>query len=529
MKKIILIFSLYLGFFVFFLPSHIFADYTQELNVCNKILSKSSSIHEYCTLNINAIFGNRVTGPMVVISNAYIYPESGVTQATKFLEEEYKSKLDWMRDPSDQSNGLVKYMKVIEEAGPDSMKFLIRQNPSTAFYSSGPKKIIYTYHSYLFMQQGSCVMVVDGDANKGYIKRQGGRNDDVDGDVEKLKQESIFYMNKVGNDLIKNCKKEIVKTETPVVPALIDKPPKESDFKKVAKSDFKLIYPVSSDSASLKAATQSSGMAFIGKVSGDGELLVEFPKGQTVTLKDDYTGADVGEARVIWQHNVKLLNHRFTFHISEIDCHIQIARDIARAEGDAVSLANLGVVRRPGEIIHPERVEVIVGDCSDLNIESLVRIFVQKGPAIFNMQNGFVVAEEGADLGIFNNTNSGLSTVEVYNGSVTVKNSQGQSRTISAVYGGQINRIEVGKDGVMTEKIAIPQSEWEAFLASNQKKEKEINLGRNLSMIPIVVVLAMGGLIFFLYRTGKLVSLHKTSSRKISEPVEKISKGEKKS
>jgi len=516
MKKTLLILSLCLGVFALFLPNYVFADYAQDLEACSKILSKSSSVNNYCTLHIDAIFGNRVTGPMVVISNAYIYPESGVARATKFLEEEYKSVRKWMQNPSDQREEFAKYLKVIEEAGTDNTKFLIRQTADEGFYTPGPNTI-YFYHSYLFMQQGSCVMVVDGRANIGYVKGQNNKIDDVSGDVESLKKESIAYMNKVGNDLTKNCKKEIVKTETPKVPALIDNPPNESDFKKVVKSDFKLVYPVGSDSASLKVTTQSANLAFIGKISGEGKLLVEFPNGQTVTLTDDYTGAEAEEARVVWRHNVKLLNYRFKLHIVETDCHIQIARDIAQAKGDTESIARLGVVRKPGKIFDPERRNVMVGDCSDLDMENLMRIFVQKGPAILNLQNGFVVANQDADLGIFSDANSGLSTVEIYNGSVTVKNKSGQEKTISSVYGSEIKQIKVAKDGIMTEKIAIPGSEWEAFLASNQKKEKEVSAGSNAPIVPVILVLAMGGLIFFLYQTGKLLLLYKVSIQKISE------------
>lgn len=523
-KTIILLVAVLL--YTFFLPHRAVADYSQDLNTCNKILSKSTSPNEYCTIHIDAITGNRITGPMVVIYNAYVYPESGIKRATKLLEEEYKSKLNWMKNPSDQRSGLEKYMNIIEETGPSNMKFLIRQSSDLAFYTGGGKKVL-SFSSYLFMQQGSCVMVVDGDANMGYRKRQDGRNEDVDGDVEKLKQESITYMNKVSNDLVKNCKKEIIRTETPVVPALIDEIPKESDFRKVDRSDFKLIYLVSTNSANLKSSTQSAnlkGKIFIGKVSGEGEIVIERTDGDAVNLKDDYTGGDVGEARVIWKHNVKLSNHRFKLHIAETDCHIQIAQNITRAESDAEQLVNIGVIRRAGTIFDPEKRNIMVGDCSDLNIERLTRIFVQKGPAILNLQNSSVVADQGADLGMVDDVSSGMSIVEIYNGSVAVKNKSGQVKTISSVYGSEIRRIEVSKDGVMNERIAIPQSEWDAFLVSQQEKKQEIKTDSSLFMFPITVVLGMGGLALFLYKTGRLLPLLRTLFQKISDQIGKFKK-----
>ncbi len=301
--------------------------------------------------------------------------------------------------------------------------------------------------------------------------------------------------------------------------ALIIVPPKESDFRKVDKSDFKIVYPVSSNSASLKAATQSAGLAFMGKISSEGELLVELPNGETITLTDDYTGAEVEEARVVWRHNVKLLNVRFVRNVIEVDCHIQIAQSIRYQK----ELDSLGFVRKvPNYDL--DSIRKTVGDCSDLEISGLMRIFVQKGPALLNIQNGSVLANQDADFGFFNDVNTGASTVEVYNGLVTIKNKSGQSKKLSAQYGSDIKRIEADKNGNMNEKIAIPQSEWESFLASQQKKEQEVNSGSNLPIVPAILALGIGGLIFFLYRTGKLLPLYKTLGQKVSSMTKKISK-----
>lgn len=530
-KTIILLISVLL--YTFFLPNHVAADYTQELDACNKILSKSSSVHEYCTLHIDAISGDRVTGPMVTISNSYIYPESGVARATKFLEEEYKGKLSWMENLSDQRPGLEKYMKVIEETGQDNMKFLIRQNPDLGFHTGGGK-IVYTYHSYLFMQQGSCVMVVDGTANRGYKKRQDGRNEDVDGDVGKLKQESIAYMNKVSNDLTKNCKKEIIKTEAPAALALIDKPPKKSDFRKVSRSDFKLVYPVGTSSANLKPATQSANLKeriFIGKVGGEGEVVVERANGDSVSLKDDMTAHDGYTSpelrRVLSKYGTSTVRNVVPdqhIYYREVDCQILLKQ----AKQDQETLQRLGFIRKTSDfsfwsydIIHTTQ----IGNCALFVEGGPVRMLTEQGRVTFKTLGDALISADNADFGVFYDSSSSTSFVDVYNGSVKVSNKSGQAKTISSVYGSGIKQIVVAKDGTMNEKIAIPQSEWEAFLASQQKKDEAS--GNIWLVAGTIAVLGVGGLIFFLHWKGKLLPLYKTLSQKVSGMNKNSSKTDK--
>ena len=45
---------------------------------------------------------------------------------------------------------------------------------------------------------------------------------------------------------------------------------------------------------------------------------------------------------------------------------------------------------------------------------------------------------------------------------------------MSSSYGSPIKRIEVASDGAMVEKIAIPQSEWPAFVAAHQKSRSGV-------------------------------------------------------
>ncbi len=495
-------------FFLQFLPTRVFADYSQELDACHKILSKSSP-DEYCTLHINAEFEGSVGSSKLYIANAYIYPESGVGQATKSLEEKYKSRLKQWQAPGDSgildSRERELYKKVIEEAGPDNMRFLIYQSPDEGFYTIG-KNIVYDFRTYLYMQQGVCVIVMDGGAGRGYIKNRNNRYDDVDGDIEKLKKESIVYMNKVGSDLTKNCKKD-TKAKTPSVKALIATPPKESDFKKVKPSDFEIVYPESTSSAIVKPATQSAsitGSIFIGKVSGEGEIVIELPAGEKATLTDDNTAFE--KKMPDWG--------RITFpgpqqiYIKEVDCSLR-AQPSCSWVGDWARCANnysLGFER-------------VTGTCTYKHEDGPIRALVEQGEVAIKTTGDVSVSTQKADFGIGYDATSGQSIIEIYNGSVKILNKSGQSKNISTVYGSQINRIEVSKDGTMSEKIAIPGSEWEAFLASQQKKTESEPSGNVLPII-VIAVLGIGGIALLLHKKGKL----QTMFQKVSGMTKRIKK-----
>lgn len=308
------------------------------------------------------------------------------------------------------------------------------------------------------------------------------------------------------------------------VQALVDKPPKASDFQNIPQSDFRIVYPTSTVSATPKPATDSAGIKdsiFIGKVGDKGEVVVESPNGERIFLTDDRSGYNFFNSRFGITFPGSPLGNPAQVKIVEQDCHLLLAknnRSEPTIEGEPYR-------ERYADIWDVQTTRyVTVGDCTYLNEGGSGRVLVEQGQVTFKTPGDVTVVADKADFGIGYDTKSNTSIVEVYNGSVKVTNKSGQSKTISGVYGGQINRIEVGKDGVMTEKIAIPQSEWEAFLASSQKKEKEVNIKSNSPIIPIVVVLGLGGLIFFLHRTGKLILLSKILNQKLSGTIKKTSK-----
>lgn len=293
--------------------------------------------------------------------------------------------------------------------------------------------------------------------------------------------------------------------------ALVVETPQESDFKKVKPSDFKIIYPQSTSSATTKPATGSAditGSIFIGKVGGDGQILIDIPDGETATLSGDLTAFDgeISGWKFIRNFNQSSKPDPFQARVVMRDCHLDI-----RPVNETRWASDWSMDR----IISTGNCDYSIGGDS-------TRILVDRGEVNFKTQSGVDITVEKADFGIGYDTKSGTSVVEAYNGSVKVSNKSGQVKTISSVYGSEINQIEVVKDGTMTEKTAIPQSGWEAFLASNQKKNQEVNAKSSLPVIPAILVLGIGGLIFFLYRTGRLIPFYKTFIQRAFELMKKI-------
>lgn len=294
--------------------------------------------------------------------------------------------------------------------------------------------------------------------------------------------------------------------------ALVENPPKESDFQKVPKSDFKKVNPEGTASASPKSATQTAeitGSVFIGKVGDAGKILIDLPDGKTIILTDNQTAFD-GEMkkwRLIRDGGQSLSPTPLQMSIYEKDCHLDIRP--ANETRWASDWSGNNVITKT------------VGDCNYSNDEDPVRVLVDTGRVNFRTQSGVGIEAGKADFGIAYDSASGQSVVEVYNGSITVTSTLGNSKTISTVYGSKIRHLEVAKDGVMAEKIAIPESQWEEFLASNQQKKDETG-GNSLPIAGAVVVLGLGGVIFFLYRTGKLIPLYRITIQKIVGIFNKI-------
>ncbi len=315
--------------------------------------------------------------------------------------------------------------------------------------------------------------------------------------------------------------------------ALVIEPPKESDFKKVSESDFKLINPpIGTASATPKPAAESAtltGTTFIGKVGGEGELILQLPDGKEVKLTDDKSAfgglreglrPDLYRWRDIIGTGRNYIAPKKSIYIKEVDCHILLEQE----RRDQEMIKSLGGIRYASEWGVDETIIVKpTGDCSYVSEGGPIRVLAGQGQVIFKTPGGAAVSAENADFGIGYNAKSAVSVIEVYNGSITVMNNTGNSKTISATYGSEIKQIEVDKNGVMGEKIAIPLSQWQAFLASKQEKKDEAN-GNTLPIAGAVAVIVLGGIVFFLYRTGKLLPIYTKSRQKITEIFKKIRK-----
>ncbi|MCL4365890.1 hypothetical protein M1437_01555 [Patescibacteria group bacterium] len=313
--------------------------------------------------------------------------------------------------------------------------------------------------------------------------------------------------------------------------ALVIEPPKKDDFQKILRSGFKKVNPVSTASAIPKSATESAnltGTTFFGKVDGDDTLMLQLPDGKEIELKDDKTALEIKRPSRFRFRNFKGSGSNYIapkqhVYVKEIDCHILLEQE----RRDQEMIKRLGGIIYASDWSVDETVIVKpTGDCSYTNEGGPVRVFVEQGQATFKTPGGDGVSAENADFGIGYNAKSAISIFEVYNGSITVTNPAGNAKTISATYGSGINRIEIDKDGVMSEKIAIPLSQWQAFLASKQEKKDEAK-GNTLPIVGAIAVLGLGGIVFFLYRTSKLQSLFKISKQKITDILGKINREKK--
>lgn len=74
----------------------------------------------------------------------------------------------------------------------------------------------------------------------------------------------------------------------------------------------------------------------------------------------------------------------------------------------------------------------------------------------------------GTDFGVSYNKETDTSVWEIYDKSITVTNTAGETATISSSYGSPIRRVKIGSDGAITEKVAIPKDEWTNFAPQNQ-------------------------------------------------------------
>ena len=107
-----------------------------------------------------------------------------------------------MQIKPDETDSWEKATKILKEAGPDNMKFIITQRPNVAKGTD----FVYEFSSTLFTQQGSCVIRLDNTAHTRYGKSPSNSITDIDGDVNRMKTESVSYMGKVIDGLREGCK-----------------------------------------------------------------------------------------------------------------------------------------------------------------------------------------------------------------------------------------------------------------------------------------------------------------------------------
>ncbi|MCR4280745.1 MAG: FecR family protein [Candidatus Kaiserbacteria bacterium] len=110
----------------------------------------------------------------------------------------------------------------------------------------------------------------------------------------------------------------------------------------------------------------------------------------------------------------------------------------------------------------------------------------------------------GTDFAVSYDKETGRAIWEIYDNSIEVRSDiTGETKTISSSYGQPIKRIEVAKDGAMTEQIAIPKDEWQAREAeAASQSQPEDNHSNGLPLVFLLIVL--GGGVFMLHKTGKL-------------------------
>ncbi len=397
---------------------------------------------------------------------------------------------------------------------------------------------IPVYRAAIMFTTGKCVVSITADTDvpetrvgsKYHIRSKGNQHPGFDHGKQSLTDKLTQIAREVESNSAQICGGNI---SNPLnhTQSLVIEPPKESDFQKVSKSDFKQVNPVGTASATLKSATESAnitGSMFIGKVGGDGELILQLPDGKEVSLKDDKSAFEGERPSGFRFRDFKGSGSNYTapkrhVYVKEIDCNILLEQERRDQE----------IIKRTGGITYASDWgvdETIIvkptGNCSYTNEGGPVRVLAGQGQATFKTPGGVAVSAENADFGIGYNAKSGLSVIEVYNGSITVTNKAGNAKTMSATYGSEIKQIEVDKEGVTSEKIAIPLSQWQAFLASKQEKKDETK-GITLPIVGVAAVLGLGGIAFFLYRSGKLIPLYQTSKQKIAELLKKISKEKK--
>lgn len=168
---------------------------------------------------------------------------------------------------------------------------------------------------------------------------------------------------------------------------------------------------------------------------------------------------------------------------------------------------------------------ISVGPLTQLNIKELnldpksyqtefdldaggVRFKTQEGDFETDMKvmtQNTTASSTGADFSVSYDKNTGLTMYEVYNGNLlAISSLTGKQKIISSRYNQPIKRLEVAKNGQMTEQVAIPKDEWQV----QQTEQPQTSENRNSKSV-LVLLLVIGVVVFVLYKKGKLQPISK--------------------
>ncbi len=136
----------------------------------------------------------------------------------------------------------------------------------------------------------------------------------------------------------------------------------------------------------------------------------------------------------------------------------------------------------------------------ELNLEN-GEIRVKDENSSINTQVGdTTVKTKGTDYGVAYDPVRHRTVIEIYDGEVEIKLTNGEVKTIASKYDSPIRRLEIS-DGTAVEQIAIPKDEWQARQTPQAKPPDQ---QKNGSLIWILIIAALGGGTFILHKTGKL-------------------------
>ncbi|MBI4452828.1 hypothetical protein HY637_05330 [Candidatus Woesearchaeota archaeon] len=113
---------------------------------------------------------------------------------------------------------------------------------------------------------------------------------------------------------------------------------------------------------------------------------------------------------------------------------------------------------------------------------------------------GVMLGARGTDFGLGVIPESQTTIVEIYDAEVEVIAPDGNSKVIKSAYDSEIQRVEISSDYQLTEKIAIPSSEWESYVLSRSEAyESQSNRGNSSLFLVIILVIIVVGAGYFIY------------------------------